>query len=104
VNFVTSFLERLQVEKVHLLLHDWGGLIGLEWARLNPEMVLSLVVTDTVYCADYEWNGMAQKLQDVEHGEFAIEKMADKTTWSQTMKTINTKNKAGSFKRFLPYL
>jgi haloalkane dehalogenase len=100
VNFVTSFLERLQVEKVHLLLHDWGGLIGLEWARLNPEMVLSLVVTDTVYCADYEWNGMAQKLQDVEHGEFAIEKMDDKTTWSQTMKQLIPRIKPEVLKDF----
>ncbi|WP_369405543.1 alpha/beta fold hydrolase [Aneurinibacillus tyrosinisolvens] len=52
INFVTSFLEGLQVGKTHLVLHDWGGLIGLRWSRMNPEKVLSLVVTDTVYCAD----------------------------------------------------
>lgn len=88
VNFITSFLESLQIESIHLVVHDWGGLIGLRWARMNPERILSLVVTDTVYCSAYEWHNMAQRLQDPDHGEMAIEKMAEKTTWFSRMKQM----------------
>ncbi len=32
---------------VHLVVHDWGGMIGLAWAQRYPERVASLVLLNT---------------------------------------------------------
>jgi haloalkane dehalogenase len=40
-------LDRLGLERSHLLVHDWGGPIGLGWAVDNPERLLRIVALDT---------------------------------------------------------
>jgi haloalkane dehalogenase len=41
------FLEGLSVRDVTLVVHDWGGPIGLAWALDHPERVRRLVVLNT---------------------------------------------------------
>jgi haloalkane dehalogenase len=41
-------VDALGIERCHLLLHDIGGPVGLEWALRNPDRVLSLTVLDTL--------------------------------------------------------
>ena len=44
-------LERLvlalDLERIHLVVHDWGGPIGLGFARRHPERIASLTLTNT---------------------------------------------------------
>ena len=41
-------LERLDIgRQVSLIVHDWGGMIGLVWALRNRERVKRLVITNT---------------------------------------------------------
>ena len=43
-----ELLDRIGVrEKVTLVLHDWGGMIGMAWAHRRPERVKRLVVLNT---------------------------------------------------------
>jgi haloalkane dehalogenase len=57
---------------VALVLHDWGGLIGLRWACDNPTRVNAIVVADSGFSADGEWHGVAQMLRTPETGETLI--------------------------------
>lgn len=41
------FMDQLKLDKVTLVLHDWGGPIGLGWAVRNPEKVKRLVLLNT---------------------------------------------------------
>ena len=41
-------IDALGIERCHLVLHDIGGPIGLEWALRNRDRVLSLTVLDTL--------------------------------------------------------
>ncbi len=41
-------IDALDLERCHLVVHDFGGPIGFEWAVRNPDRVLSLTVLDTV--------------------------------------------------------
>jgi pimeloyl-ACP methyl ester carboxylesterase len=41
-------IDGLGIEQCHLVLHDIGGPIGLEWALRNQERVISLTVLDTL--------------------------------------------------------
>ena len=66
-------VERLRValglERVALVLHDWGGLIGLRWACEHPDAVAALVVSNTGFFADGKWHGMARAMRTPGEGE-----------------------------------
>jgi haloalkane dehalogenase len=48
VEDLDRLLEQLEVrEPVTLIVHDWGGMIGLTWAVRHPERVARLVVLNT---------------------------------------------------------
>jgi haloalkane dehalogenase len=48
VEDLEALLEHLGVrERVTLVLHDWGGMIGLAWATRHPERVARLVILNT---------------------------------------------------------
>jgi len=40
-------LEELQLKDITLVLHDWGGAIGMGWAVRNPELVKRFVIFNT---------------------------------------------------------
>jgi haloalkane dehalogenase len=44
---IERLVEALGLERVTLVVHDWGGPIGLRFAVEHPELVQRLVITDT---------------------------------------------------------
>ena len=42
-----ALLKNLEVEQCVLVVHDWGGAIGMGWAGLQPQRVAGLVVLNT---------------------------------------------------------
>lgn len=42
-----SFIDHLNVPKVDLVCHDWGGMIGLSWAVDHPGRVGKIVLSNT---------------------------------------------------------
>src|SRR4051794_41152823 len=58
--FVDEFLALTGVERVKLVVHDWGA-IGLVWAQRNPERVERLAVLDAVpLLPGYRWHRIAR--------------------------------------------
>ncbi len=47
IDNLERLLESLQVERCILVVHDWGGAIGLGWAGRHPERVAGVVVLNT---------------------------------------------------------
>jgi haloalkane dehalogenase len=48
VDDLDALLEHLGIrDRVTLVLHDWGGMIGMAWASRHPERVARLVVLNT---------------------------------------------------------
>ena len=48
VDDLDTFLSNLQLkQKVTLVLHDWGGMIGMAWAIRHPEQIARLVILNT---------------------------------------------------------
>ncbi len=58
--FLESALDELGVERAHLVLHDFGGPWGLEWAARNPERLGSAVLITTGALLDYRWHPLAR--------------------------------------------
>jgi flavin-dependent dehydrogenase/pimeloyl-ACP methyl ester carboxylesterase len=58
--FLGSALDQLGVERAHLVLHDFGGPWGLEWAIGNPDRFASVVLINTGALVDYRWHYLAK--------------------------------------------
>ncbi|MGA1868762.1 MAG: alpha/beta fold hydrolase [bacterium] len=41
------FISHMGLERITLVVHDWGGMIGIAWATQHPEKISRLVVFNT---------------------------------------------------------
>ncbi len=67
----TGFVDGLELERVAVVVHDWGGFVGLAWACEHPGRVEALVISDTGFFADGKWHGMAEAVRG-EQGEAIV--------------------------------
>jgi pimeloyl-ACP methyl ester carboxylesterase len=58
--FVEAALVALGVERVHLVLHDFGGPIGLTWAATHADRLASLTLIDIGILPGYRWHRLAR--------------------------------------------
>jgi pimeloyl-ACP methyl ester carboxylesterase len=58
--FVEKALAALGVERVHGVLHDFGGPIGLVWAAAHVDSLASATLIDTGILPGYRWHRMAR--------------------------------------------
>jgi pimeloyl-ACP methyl ester carboxylesterase len=86
--FLERFLEKLGVERVSLVMHDWGAL-GLAFAQRHPERVERLVLINAVpFIPGYEWHRMARIWRTPLLGELAMG-ITYRRTLRQASKEIN---------------
>ena len=52
---IDNLLSTLKIERVHLVVHDLGGPIGLWWAKQHSKKVASYVLLDTIVYDDFSW-------------------------------------------------
>lgn len=69
VDAMERFREAVGLERVALVVHDWGGLIGLRWACDNPGVATAIVASGTGFFADGKWHGLASMLRTPGEGE-----------------------------------
>ncbi len=58
--FLDEALGALGVERVHLVVHDFGGPIGLVWAAMHVDRVASVTLIDTGILPGYRWHRLAR--------------------------------------------
>ena len=127
VQALERFRMGLGLERVALVVHDWGGLIGLRWACEHPEAVAALVISNTGFFPDGRWHGMARALRTDGEGEgmvaartrdgfgqmlAAISRGMDKVVANEYWKTVTTEGgrqgilelyRSGDFEKLEPY-
>ncbi len=69
IEALTELLAELDLGRVALVVHDWGGFVGLTWAAQHPDLVSALVISNTGFFSDGRWHGMAQALRSDEGEE-----------------------------------
>lgn len=67
--FIGEALEALGVRRAHLVLHDLGGPIGLEWASRNTGRLAGVTLINTGVLAGYKWHRTARGWQTPLVGE-----------------------------------
>ena len=68
----TGLMDDLDLGEVAVVVHDWGGFIGLAWSCDHPDQVKALVISDTGFFSDGRWHGMADTIRGPE-GEAIVE-------------------------------
>src|SRR5580692_12002713 len=70
--FIERFLDELGVERVQLVMHDWGA-VGLAFAQRLPARVERLVIINAVpFLPGYRWHRMARMWRTPGLGELAM--------------------------------
>jgi haloalkane dehalogenase len=62
------FVDAVDLDRIAVVVHDWGGFIGLAWACDHPDRISALVISDAGFFADGRWHGMAEAIRG-EQGE-----------------------------------
>jgi len=75
VEEVERFRTELGLERVLLVVHDWGGLIGLRWACEHQDAVEALVISSTGFFPDGKWHGLAEGMRTPGTGEELMDGM-----------------------------
>ena len=69
VESLERFRGELGIESCVLVVHDWGGLIGMRWACEHPSALEALVISSTGFFPNGRWHGMAKALREPGTGE-----------------------------------
>ncbi len=75
VESIERFRGELGLERLLLVVHDWGGLIGLRWACEHPDAVEALVICSTGFFSDGKWHGLAEGMRTPGTGEELLANM-----------------------------
>jgi haloalkane dehalogenase len=70
-----EFVDELELGRVALVVHDWGGLIGLRWACDNPGAVTAIVASNTGLFPEGKWHGFAEAMRS-DKGEELMAQMS----------------------------
>ena len=76
VEAVERFRAAVGLERAALVVHDWGGLIGLRWACDHPDAVAALVISNTGFFPDGEWHEMGQTMRTEGQGEALMDSVS----------------------------
>jgi pimeloyl-ACP methyl ester carboxylesterase len=60
VRYLERLAEVLGLDRLHLIVHDFGGPFGLAYAVRHPERIRSLVLMNTIFYSDYDWHPLAK--------------------------------------------
>ncbi len=70
--FLERFLDHVEVERVQLVMHDWGA-VGLAFAQRIPERVERLVIINAVpFLSGFQWHRIARVWRTIGVGELAM--------------------------------
>lgn len=58
ISNLEALLMSLELRDITLLLHDWGGPVGMGFAVRNPELIKRLVIINTWAFAEWPGGGV----------------------------------------------
>jgi haloalkane dehalogenase len=76
VEAVERFRRKIGLDRVVLVVHDTGGLIGLRWACDHPGVVSGLVITNTGFFPTHEWIEIAKTMRTPIQGEALLDSLS----------------------------
>lgn len=76
VEAVDRFHREIGLDRVVLVVHDTGGVIGLRWACDHPDAIAGLVISNTGFFPDIEWIAIAKTMRTPIQGEALVDSLS----------------------------
>lgn len=89
-DFLQGAFEQLGVERVHLVVHDFGGPFGLAWGLAHPDAWASVVLINVGVLPGYSWHTMAKRWRTPVLGELT-QAWVPRAGWRRVMQRSNPK-------------
>lgn len=88
--YLESVLRTLGIERVHLVLHDFGGAWGLRWATEHPSRVASLTLFNIGVLPNYRWHIIARLWRTPIVGEL-LQAATSRASFKRVLNATNPK-------------
>ncbi len=88
--FIEAARAELGIERVHLVLHDFGGPFGLMWGMQHAERWASVALLNIGVLPGYEWHSMAKRWRTPIVGELT-QAFIPRAAWRRVMQSGNPK-------------
>lgn len=88
--FLQGALGELAIERVHLVVHDFGGPFGLLWGLQHPDAWASVVLINVGVMPGYTWHTMARRWRTPVLGEL-VQAWIPRSAWRRAMQRANPK-------------
>jgi len=88
--FLQGALTELGIERVHLVVHDFGGPFGLFWGLSHADAWASVVLINVGVMPGYEWHSMAKRWRTPVLGEL-VQAWIPRAGWRRAMQKANPK-------------
>jgi pimeloyl-ACP methyl ester carboxylesterase len=95
-DFIQGALEELGIERVHLVIHDFGGPFGLVWGLQHPQAWASVVLVNVGIMPGYIWHTMAKRWRTPVLGELT-QAFIPRAAWRRAMQKANPKGLPSEF-------
>jgi pimeloyl-ACP methyl ester carboxylesterase len=100
VDSYAAFLEaarvQLGIERVHLVVHDFGGPFGLYWGLQHPQQWASVVLMNVGVMPGYKWHALAKRWRTRVLGEL-FHAFIPRAAWRREMQRNNPKGLPAAF-------
>ena len=63
--YLYGLFEKLDLNNVTLVIHDWGSALGFNWAALNPEKIKSIVYMEAITGPIESWNDWPKQARNI---------------------------------------
>jgi pimeloyl-ACP methyl ester carboxylesterase len=100
IDAYAAFLEaarvELAIERVHLVVHDFGGPFGLYWGLQHPQQWASVVLMNVGVMPGYKWHSLAKRWRTPVLGEL-FHAFIPRAAWRREMQKNNPKGLPNEF-------
>ena len=86
--FLDGALRELHIQRVHLVVHDFGGPFGLLWGLQHPQQWASVTLIDVGMLPGYRWHRMARRWRTPLLGEL-LQAWIPRWAWRRSMAQSN---------------
>ncbi|HWY90010.1 MAG TPA: alpha/beta hydrolase [Solirubrobacteraceae bacterium] len=95
-DFIQGALAELGIERVHLVVHDFGGPFGLLWGLQHADAWASVVLINIGILPGYKWHTMAKRWRTPVLGEL-VQAWIPRSGWRRAMARANPKGLPAEF-------
>jgi pimeloyl-ACP methyl ester carboxylesterase len=95
-DFLQDALIELGIDRVHLVVHDFGGPFGLLWGLRHPQAWASVVLINVGILPGFRWHTMAKRWRTPVLGELT-QAFIPRSAWRRAMQKANPKGLPGEF-------